>query len=321
MNLRLAVPEAVRSYSPRVGHGRVWRSVLAELGREAQLCFGGGRHVDAWLIDGHAEPVDAAVPVVAMIHEASWEHPQVRPYLTDAFADHLETRTRACAEAADWVITAAHAAAAQIASVLEFPRERISVVPHGVSLSPASPSPVQEPYVLFAAAVHPRKNLGALREAMLDVPRLLVLVLSPAADRPDSADLMRAAAAPLPHGVRIVEGPGDGALGALMAGADAFVLPSHWEGFGLTTLEAMACGAPVIVSDRGALPEVVADAGLVVEPTPEALRAALLRVTEEPGLAAELRDRGRARAAEFTWQRTACGWLAAVRSALEAGPR
>ena len=321
MNLRLAVPDAVRSYSPRVGHGRVWRSVLAELDREVELCSGGGRHIDAWLIDGHGEPVDATVPVVAMVHEASWEHPQVRPYLSDAFAAHLSSRTRACADAADWIITAAETTAEQISAVLGFPRERISVVPHGAALSPSGRSPVGEPYVLFAAAVHPRKNLAALREAMHEVPRLLVLVLSPAADRPDSAELMRAAVAPLPHGIRVIESPGDGALAALMAGADAFVLPSHWEGFGLTALEAMACGAPVIVSDRGALPEVVGDAGLVVEPTPASLRAALLRVVTDDALAADLRRRGRERASAFTWQRAARGWLAAVRAALAAGPR
>ena len=321
MTLRLAVPDAVRSYSPRVGHGRVWRSVLAEFDREVELCFGGGRHIDAWLIDGHGEPVDATVPVVAMIHEASWDHPQVRPYLTDEFAVHLSSRTRACADAADWIVTAANTTAEQISSVLGFPRERISVVPHGAALSPSGRSPVGEPYVLFAAVVHPRKNLAALREAMREVPRLLVLVPSPAADRPDSAALMRAATAPLPHGLRVIEAPGDDALAALMAGADAFVLPSHWEGFGLTALEAMACGAPVVASDRGALPEVVGDAGLIVEPTAMAIRDALLGLIEQPALGAELRRRGRERAAAFTWQRSARGWLAAVRAALEAGPR
>jgi glycosyltransferase involved in cell wall biosynthesis len=299
----------------------VWRSTLAELDRIADLRFGGGRRVDAWVVDGHGTPVDAPVPVVAMIHEASWRLPEVEPWFTAQFLDANEAATRESAEAADWVITAAEATAAQIADVLAFERKRISVVAHGVSLVPRGSRPVAEPYVLFAASVHPRKNLAALRAAMEQIERLLVLVLSPAADRADSAELMRAATAPLPHGVRVVDAPGDDALADLMAGADAFVLPSHWEGFGLTALEAMACGAPVIVSDRGALPEVVGDGGLVTEPTPEALHAALRRVLDDEAFASALRDRGRTRAGGFTWERTARGWLEAVEAALEAGPR
>jgi glycosyltransferase involved in cell wall biosynthesis len=132
---------------------------------------------------------------------------------------------------------------------------------------------------------------------------------------------MRAATAPLPNGVSVVERPGDEALADLMAGADAFVLPSHWEGFGLTALEAMGCGAPVIVSDRGALPEVVGDGGLVSEPTAAGLREALRRVLGDPDFAAQLSRRGRERAAAFTWERTARGWLAACEAAIAAGPR
>ncbi len=59
----------------------------------------------------------------------------------------------------------------------------------------------------------------------------------------------------------------DAQLAALMAGADAVCLPSLYEGFGLTALESLACGAPLLVSDRGALPEVVGDAGVVSAPT------------------------------------------------------
>ena len=95
-----------------------------------------------------------------------------------------------------------------------------------------------------------------------------------------------------------------------MAGAAAFCLPSLYEGFGLTALEAMACGAPVVVSDRGSLPEVVGDAGIVTAPTAAAIAEALRRVLSEPELAARLSAAGPARAAEFTWARTAAGWLA-----------
>jgi len=100
-----------------------------------------------------------------------------------------------------------------------------------------------------------------------------------------------------------------------MAEADAFCLPSLLESFGLTALEALACGAPVVVSDRGALPEVVGDAGLVVEPEPEALAAALERVLGDAALDRELRAAGPSRAAVMTWEHTARGWLAVLQRA------
>ena len=93
-----------------------------------------------------------------------------------------------------------------------------------------------------------------------------------------------------------------------MAGADAFCLPSLGEGFGLPALEAMACGTVVVVSDRGALPEVVGDAGLVVAPTADALEASLDVVLARPAKFAGLRGRAAARARQFPWGRTAQGW-------------
>ena len=80
--------------------------------------------------------------------------------------------------------------------------------------------------------------------------------------------------------------------------------PAWYEGFGLPPLEAMACGTPVVVSDRSSLPEVVADAGVVVPPDdPEAWRKALERVIEDTDFAAGMRHRGILRAAQFSWDR------------------
>lgn len=91
-------------------------------------------------------------------------------------------------------------------------------------------------------------------------------------------------------------------LAAAYRTAGVFALPSLYEGFGLTVLEAMACGAPVVVSDRASLPEVAGDAALYASPDhPEELADALVRVLTEPSLANELRRRGRLRAREFSW--------------------
>ena len=77
---------------------------------------------------------------------------------------------------------------------------------------------------------------------------------------------------------------------ALYQGADLYVTPSLHEGFGLTVLEAMACGVPVVAANRTSLPEVVGDAGLLVEPAPEPLAAAIVGLMNDPARRAELRD-------------------------------
>ena len=325
--LRVAVPEAVRHQHPRTGHGRAWRSALAELEQIARVrtaASGARVRADVWLLDGHDEPIETAAPSVALLQEAPWRMPDAM--LDPEFMAGMERRSRAVAARASRIITPSCASKRQVAEVLDVPEDRIDVVPHGVDLERFRPSPgaglerVGGPYVLFVSQLHPRKNLAALREAMrlLAPGHALAIVATAATDRADSTDLAAAAFAPI-DGVPVVrvDGPADEELASLMADAAAYCLPSLYEGFGLTALEAMACGAPVIVSDRGALPEVVGDAGIVVEPVPEAIAAALGRVLGDTGLADRLRAAGRERAAGMTWAATARGWLEALERAAE----
>jgi glycosyltransferase involved in cell wall biosynthesis len=97
--------------------------------------------------------------------------------------------------------------------------------------------------------------------------------------------------------------------------ADLLLMPSWHEGFGLPALEAMACGTPVVVSDRGSLPEVVGEAGLIVNPQDDVeLVYGVVRALTDGRLRAELRQRGLDRVRSFTWERTARQTLAQYRA-------
>jgi glycosyltransferase involved in cell wall biosynthesis len=99
--------------------------------------------------------------------------------------------------------------------------------------------------------------------------------------------------------------------------ADAFVFPSWREGFGLPPLEAMACGTPVVASDRPAMPEILGDAALYAAPDePEAMADVLARVLRERALREDVRARGIAQAARYSWERAARETLAVYRTAL-----
>jgi glycosyltransferase involved in cell wall biosynthesis len=115
----------------------------------------------------------------------------------------------------------------------------------------------------------------------------------------------------------------DGELRALYEHAACFVYPSLYEGFGLPPLEAMACGCPVLASDAAAIPEVCGDAALYCDArSPGDLAARLGALMREPALRRTLAERGRARAAQFSWRRAAAAnWDALAEAARIQSPR
>ena len=186
---------------------------------------------------------------------------------------------------------------------------RLTVIPGGVDarFAPdADPAPaaarlgLSRPYVLTIATDDRRKNLEKLAPVAAALAREGVELVWAGDRRPYFAAAAAAA------GVRSLGYVADTELPGLYAGARAFVLASRYEGFGLTCLEAMGCGTPVVAADRAALPETCGDAALLVDPDDgEALAATVLRAVSDPALRGDLRRRGLARARGFSWDETA----------------
>ena len=171
-------------------------------------------------------------------------------------------------------------------------------------------------YVLFMGTLEPRKNIGGLLDAWQllvrvrpSMPRLRLV----GAARPEAGPwLDRLRVPPLAGTVEYAGYVDDRDRRSVYRGARLLVLPSWHEGFGLPALEAMALGVPVVVSNRGALPEVVGDAGLQVAPDDtRGLAEAIAAVLDSPERAAGMVARGLERAAGFTWDRAAASLRAA----------
>ncbi|NLF00971.1 MAG: glycosyltransferase family 4 protein [Anaerolineales bacterium] len=176
-------------------------------------------------------------------------------------------------------------------------------------------------YVLFVGTLEPRKNVPGLLRAyrlvrdrgVTEEPLVLVggkgWLYQDVFEQTDRLGLRE-------H-VRFLHGVEDAALPALYNGAGVLVIPSFYEGFGLTALEAMACGTPVIAAQRASLPEVVGEAGLLVDPDdPQAIADAMARVLNDRVLHSAMRVSGLAQAARFTWEQTARTTLAVYRAVL-----
>ena len=250
------------------------------------------------------------------------------------FLDHPE-RTRAeirrdygalaaaHARRADAVVTVSRFTADQVERRLGVSRDRIVLCTPGAPAWPPRPAAAPRGPILFMGTLEPRKNVGVLLEAygallstMPDAPPLWLA----GAATPAAAPWLRAIAEPplaghVEHLGYIVSDR----RYELYARASMLVLPSQLEGFGIPVLEAMTVGVPVIVSRRGALPEVASDAALVVEPDDAAgLAAAMKRYLTEPDLARAAADRGLARARDYSWDasaRTLLSTYARVRAA------
>lgn len=196
--------------------------------------------------------------------------------------------------------------------IMRVPPDKIHVIPLAADTR-FRPQPAQEirrvrekyslpeDYVLYVGINKPHKNLETLVDAYSRIRYAGALVIAGAWDmRYESMQKVETGEIRFLHDVNDADLPG------LYSGSVAFVMPSLYEGFGLTPLEAMACGAPVICSNMSSLPEVVGDAALLVDPRDLSdVSQTLERVLGDGLLRRDLRARSLSRAREFSWERTA----------------
>jgi alpha-1,3-rhamnosyl/mannosyltransferase len=245
------------------------------------------------------------LPATATLHDAS-------NFVIPGYAPETQTIFRAAAKRCRALLTDSRFAQAELARELGIPLESLVPIPLGVA-PPRAPAPVAldvaalMPFVLYVGSAERRKGFDTLLDAMAGVAR-------------ENTDLSLVVTTHLegwqiPRGVNVRQlgHVDDDTLAALYRGCAALAFPSRYEGFGLPVLEAMSYGAPVIASRASAVPEAAGDAACYVNrDDAAALAAAIARVVADPAYAQELRRRGPAHAAEFTWQQTAARTLDAI---------
>jgi len=257
-------------------------------------------------------PRNASVPCVLTIHDLiPWAEPKV-DFSSAVQAWRYRRAVRASARRADHVTTVSEHVRADVIARLRSSPNRVVCVPNGVDVPSirAEADPAEPPYVLYVGGHEPRKNLAGLfvaiqryweREGMTLELRLT--------GRPETLSAhAREAYRRLPADapVRFLGDINDDDLSRQYRSARALLLLSKAEGFGLPVLEAMAHRCPVIASARGALPEVVGDAGLLVNPDgPAQVVAAISSLISTSHLREDLIARGVHRAAMFSWSQTA----------------
>jgi glycosyltransferase involved in cell wall biosynthesis len=224
-------------------------------------------------------------------------------YSTPEFRARFSAQARQAAALSDLVIAISRFTASQVEALLGVEASRIRVIPHGASGPTRLPDAPREKLVLFVGAIQRRKNVGRLVRAFERLPAGWRLALAGAATGFGAEEELAAVEASSRQAdIDVLGYISQRQLEDLYARAGIFAFPSLDEGFGMPLLDAMAWGVPAVASARSAMPEVVGDAALLVDPEDEnALGSAFQRLAEDESLRREMAGRGVARAREFSW--------------------
>ena len=313
---------SVRTTLPHTPLIRIPLTLSAELRRNP---------VDVLHVQFTAPPFSPG-PVVVSIHDLSFEHlPQTFKWRS---RKQLRITVRRSAREAAQVIALSEHARNDIIATYRVSPEKVNVIPLA---APAHFSPVSDEqelqrvrqtygiegdYILSVGAIQPRKNLSRLVAAYSRLRwarpegKLPKLVLVGKCAWLYDETLRTINELEVSNSAILTGYVPQADLPALYSGALCFVYPSYFEGFGLPPLEAMKCGAPVVVGDKTSLPEVVGDAGVLVDPFDvEDIASAIQKVITDSDLRAQLRVKGLERAKLFDWRETARQTLAVYRKA------
>lgn len=284
---------------------------------------------DVAFIPAHVLPLLPPHRSVVTIHDLGYEYyPEAHPA---AQRFYLRLSTRWSARLATRVIAISEATKRDLVHFTGIKPDKITVVYHGVHqrfqpVAPAVSALVAQryglggAYLLFISTIQPRKNLvrliDAYARASQAAPDLPPLALVGKPGWLTTQIKQRAAHHGISERVRFLGYVHDDDVPALLSGASMYLLPSLYEGFGMTVLEAMACGTPVITANTSSLPEVAGEAALLVDPTDTAaLAAALVALWCDIPRRASLRERGLTWAADWTWERCARQTLTVLQAA------
>lgn len=264
---------------------------------------------DVTFVPAHTLPFAFPGRAVVTAHDLGFRHfPQAHPTRQRRY---LDLTTRYSARRAAVVLADSQATANDLGHFYATPPGRVRVVYPGVDAPPIHEVDLgeryglPERYFLFLGTLQPRKNIARIVQAYhryraaVNDPAALVL----AGGKGWLFDPAWTADVP---GVLLPGYIDDADKGALYHAALGLVFPSLYEGFGFPVIEAMHCGLPVIASNTSSLPELVGDAGLLVDPLDvSAISGAMIRLHREPDLRETLRAAGRAQANRFTWDAAA----------------
>jgi alpha-1,3-rhamnosyl/mannosyltransferase len=275
---------------------------------------------DALYHEPNYVPMPFDGPLVLTICDMScFDHPETHPIERVRL---MQRDMPKALERADHILVISASSGQALQRWFDIPSEKISTtyLAADARFRPHSPDELAKPlselnlvadsYVLCVGTLEPRKNLGTLFAAYAGLPATLrrhyPLVVAGMSGW-NTQELMRSAQVLIDKGeLRLLGYVRDALIPPLYAGAAAVCFPSRYEGFGLPALEAMASGAAVLTSNKTSLPEVVGDAGLMVDPDDvDGMRNSLQHLLEDRGFAKTLSAKGLARAQTFSWERCA----------------